>query len=56
MNYTYSFGIPNKLYTDNGLEFKNIHFNLFCADNNIKHQFSKPYNPKYAGCTEASHK
>ena len=53
MNYTYAFGIPNKLHTDNGLEFKNIHFNLFCEDNNITHQFSKPYNPKSAGCIVA---
>lgn len=56
MKYTYSFGIPNKLQTDNGRKVKNIHFNLFCADNNIKQQFSKPYNPKSAGCIEASQK
>ena len=56
MHYVYPFGCPKKLHTDNGKEFKNIHFNIFCSDNNINQVFSKPYNPKSNGCIEASHK
>ena len=56
MHYVYAFGCPKKLHTDNRKEFKNIHFNIFCSDNNIKQVFSKPYNPKSNGCIEASHK
>ena len=56
VNYTYAFWIRNKLHNDNGILLKNIHFNMFCADNNIKHNFSKSYNPKSADFIEASHK
>ena len=54
--YVYSFRFCKKLHTDNGREFKNSYFDKFCNDNNITHVFSKPYNPKSAGCIEASHK
>ena len=54
--YVYSFGFCKKLHTGNGREFKNSYFDKFCNDNNITHVFSKPYNPKSAGCIEASHK
>lgn len=56
MNYVYAFGFPKKLHIDNGKEFKNIQFNIFCSGNNINHVFSKPYTPKSNGCIEASHK
>ena len=56
MHYVYPFGCPKKLHTDNGKEFKNIHFDIFCSDNNKNQVFSKPYNPKSNGCIEASHK
>ena len=54
--YVYRFGKPNFLHTDNGLEFKNTALDNFCNKLNITHIFSKPYNPKSAGCIEATHK
>ena len=54
--YVFSFGKPNILHTDNGLEFKNTLIENFCNKFNITHIFSKPYNPKSTGCIEATHK
>jgi transposase InsO family protein len=31
--------------SDNGLEFRNSHFETFCNDLGLEHQFSSPYMP-----------
>jgi transposase InsO family protein len=31
--------------SDNGSEFKNSHFETFCHDLGLEHQFSSPYTP-----------
>ena len=54
--FIYSFGICNTLHTDNGLEFKNLLFDSFCAEKGIKHKFSKPYTPNSHGAVESAHK
>ena len=38
--------------SDNGSEFKNIHFETFCASLGLEHQFSSPYVPKQNGVVE----
>lgn len=55
-SYILSFAKINRLHPDNGTKFKNISFNNFCIDNNIKDCFSKPYTPKSAGAVESAHK
>jgi transposase InsO family protein len=32
--------------SDNGTEFKNTHFETFCASLGLEHQFSSPYVPR----------
>ena len=54
-NYIFAFREPNKIYTDKGLEFKNILFDNFCNDNNIEHVFLKPYSPQSHGEVKVSH-
>ena len=54
--FIFSFGKCNTLHIDNGLEFKDLLFNNFCAENEIVHKFSKPYTPKSHGAIEAAHK
>jgi IS30 family transposase len=38
--------------SDNGLEFKNSHFETFCHDFGLEHQFSSPYTPPQNGLVE----
>jgi transposase InsO family protein len=38
--------------SDNGLEFKNSHFETFCHALGLEHQFSSPYTPPYNGVVE----
>jgi hypothetical protein len=33
------------IHSDNGSEFKNSHFETFCYDLGLEHQFSSPYTP-----------
>jgi len=37
------------IHSDNGTEFKNTHFETFCASLGLEHQFSCPYVPQ--GCS-----
>jgi transposase InsO family protein len=34
---------------DNGSEFKNSHFETFCRDLGLEHQFSSPYVAEWCG-------
>jgi transposase InsO family protein len=38
--------------SDNGIEFKNSHFETFCAYLGLEHQFSSPYIPQQNGVVE----
>ena len=38
--------------SDNGTEFKNAHFDTFCSDQGLEHQFSSPYTPQQNGVVE----
>jgi hypothetical protein len=38
--------------SDNGSEFRNSHFETFCHDLGLKHQFSSPYMPPQNGVVE----
>jgi transposase InsO family protein len=38
--------------SDNGTEFKNTHFETFCASLGLEHQFSSPYVPQQNGIVE----
>jgi transposase InsO family protein len=38
--------------SDNGSEFKNSHFETFCHDLGLEHQFSSPYTPSQNGKVE----
>jgi len=40
------------IHSDNGTEFKNAHFETFCACSGLEHQFSSPYVPKQNGVVE----
>jgi transposase InsO family protein len=33
------------IHSDNGTEFRNSHFETFCHDLGLEHQFSSPYTP-----------
>jgi hypothetical protein len=35
--------VVRAIYSDNGSEFKNSHFETFCRDLGLEHQFSSPY-------------
>jgi transposase InsO family protein len=37
---------------DNGSEFRNSHFETFCHDLGLEHQFSSPYMPPQNGVVE----
>ena len=37
---------------DNGTEFRNSHFETFCCDLGLEHQFSTPYVPPQNGVVE----
>jgi transposase InsO family protein len=38
--------------SDNGSEFRNSHFETFCHDLGLEHQFSSPYTPPQNGVIE----
>jgi transposase InsO family protein len=38
---------------DNGSEFRNSHFETFCHDLGLEHQFSSPYTPPHNGVVES---
>jgi transposase InsO family protein len=40
------------IHSDNGTEFKNTHFETFCASLGLEHQFSSPYVPQQNGVVE----
>ena len=40
------------IHNDNGMEFKNAHFETFCSDLGLEHQFSSPYVPPQNGIVE----
>ena len=50
------YGKPNKLHTDNGLEFKNKIIDKFCQKKNIKWILGRPYHPQSQGCMESYNK
>ena len=45
---------PLNVISDLGLEFKNVDFEKYCKDNNIKHSF--PYTSMHAGIIERFHR
>jgi transposase InsO family protein len=40
------------IHSDNGSEFKHSHFETFCHDLGLEHQFSSPYMPLQNGVVE----
>ena len=38
--------------SDNGTEFKNARFDIFCSDQDLEHQYSSPYTPQQNGVVE----
>jgi hypothetical protein len=40
------------IHSDNGLGFRNSHFETFCNDLGLEHQFSSPYTPSLNGVVE----
>lgn len=48
--------VPNKILTDNGLEFKNVTFNNLLKANNIKHIHSTSYRAASNGCVERANR
>ena len=47
------FGFPATIMSDNGPQFRSD-FQTFCADNNIVHSTSSPYNPQSNGLAESA--
>ena len=44
--------IPNRLLSDNGMEFKGLEFERVLEEYKIKHVYSTPYMPSSNGCVE----
>jgi transposase InsO family protein len=42
--------------SDNASEFRNSHFETFCHDFGLEHQFSIPYTPPHNGVVERKNK
>jgi transposase InsO family protein len=40
------------IHNDNGIEFKNTHFETFCASLGLEHQFFSLYVPQQNGIVE----
>ena len=51
-----SFGVPNSLISDNGLQFNSKVFHEFCNDLDIKNKYSTPLYPQSNGQVEANNK
>ncbi|XP_047740946.1 uncharacterized protein LOC125179330 [Hyalella azteca] len=45
-------GIPDRVLSDNGVEFKSSEFNEVLENNNITHIYSTPYKASSNGCVE----
>ncbi len=46
------YGLPDKLYVDNGKIFISEHFQLACARLNVRHARTAPYRPEAKGKIE----
>ena len=46
----------NRIKSDNGTEFKNQAFDVFCLSKGIEHHFSAPYEPQQNGVAERKNK
>lgn len=46
------YGLPDKIYVDNGKIFVANHFKLACAHLNVRHAHTAPYNPQAKGKIE----
>jgi hypothetical protein len=44
--------VVRTIHSDNGSDFKNSHFETFCHDLGLEHQFSSPYTPSQNGVVE----
>ncbi|WVZ75940.1 hypothetical protein U9M48_023953 [Paspalum notatum var. saurae] len=44
------------IHSDNGREFRNSHFENFCRDLGLEHQFSSPYTPPQNGIVECKNR
>ena len=49
----YRFGIPHDIISDNGMQFNNKYFRVFCDDLEIKKSFSSIDHPQTNGQVEA---
>jgi transposase InsO family protein len=47
---------PEKIYLDNGRQFRSSKFETFCAERDIQIIYGRPYNPRARGKIEAWHK
>jgi transposase InsO family protein len=45
-----------EIRSDNGLELGNSHFETFCHDLGLEHQFSGPYTPPQNGVVETKNR
>ena len=50
------FGCPQRLVTDNAMDFKSAKINSFCQNYNIDLTHSTPYYPQGNGLVESSNK
>ena len=55
-NIVCRYGIPNKIVSDNGLQFDSAEFRKFCDDLDIKKGFSAVIHPQANGQVEAVNK
>ena len=47
-----SYGLPEQVVTDNGLQFSSEEFAIFTKTNGVKHITSSPYHPSTNGAVE----
>jgi len=52
----FRYGVPSKLFMDNGPRFKGNEIKYFCAKYHIERKFSSPYYPQGNGQAKASNK
>ena len=52
----YRFGIPHTLITDNGNQFNNDKFKVFCSELGIKLRFTSVAHPQINGQTEVTNR